>query len=350
MESHSVQGELNASGRIDDCQLSIVDSNRQSTIVNQQSGSLSAGMRRTTTEDDITADVLRRLEATPDPRLREIMTNLVRHLHAFVKDVQLTEAEWFAAIRFLTETGQLSSEKRQEFILLSDTLGVSMVVDLMNHRRPNGATESTVFGPFHREGAPELPAGGNIAPFDHDGVPTIVTGRVLDLTGRPIAGALLDVWQTASNGLYDSQDPSISGLHMRGKFRTDADGQYLVRTVRPVHYQIPGDGPVGCMLRATNRHPWRPAHIHFLVSADGYEPVTTHIFDDVDPYLDSDAVFAVKDSLICRFERHDRADESAVRFGIDRLGMTPPYCTATFDFVLKPIDSPASTSIEARVT
>jgi len=287
--------------------------------------------RSATTEDDITNEVLRRFEATPDARLRQVMQSLVRHLHAFVKDVELTEAEWFATIQFLTDTGHLCDDKRQEFILLSDTLGVSMVVDLINHRKPEGATESTVFGPFHRDGAPELPAGGNIAPRDTAGMPAVITGRVLDLNGQPIAGARLDVWQADSSGRYDSQYADSSELHMRGRFRTGADGRYVVRTVRPVYYAIPTDGPVGRMLRATNRHPWRPAHVHFVVSADGYEPVTTHLFDDVDPYLDSDTVFAVKDSLICTFLQHDTRDETA-----ERLGIAPPFCTAHFDFVLKP--------------
>ena len=286
---------------------------------------------RTTTENDITNEVVRRFEATKDARLQQIMQSLVRHLHAFVKDVELTEPEWFQAIEFLTEAGHMCSDKRQEFILLSDTLGVSMLVDLINHRKPGGATESTVFGPFHREGAPELPAGGNMAPRDKGGTATLVSGRVLDLDGRPIEGALLDVWQTDSSGLYDSQHTDSDELHMRGKFRTVADGRFLIRTVRPVHYQIPSDGPVGRMLRATNRHPWRPAHIHFVVSADGYDSLTTHIFDSVDEYLDSDVVFAVKESLITNFELHQERDPDA-----ERLGIEPPFCTAQFDFVLKP--------------
>lgn len=288
-------------------------------------------MRRSTTEDDITAAVLARFAATPDPRLRQIMLALIRHLHAFVKEVELTEAEWFQAIEILTEAGQMCSDKRQEFILFSDTLGVSMVVDLIGHRKPEGATESTVFGPFHRLGAPDLPPGGNIAHRDTTGVPTLVSGRVLDLDGRPVAGALLDVWQTQTNGLYDSQDQSLDGLHMRGKFRTDGDGRYLIRTVRPVNYPIPSDGPVGAMLRATGRHPMRPAHIHFVVTADGYEAVTTHIFDRADPYLASDAVFAVKDSLICDFVRHETPTPEAAA-----LGIAGPMLTAEFDFVLKP--------------
>src|SRR5213083_29471 len=201
--------------------------------------------RGPTTEDDITAEVLRRLESTPDARLREIMLALVRHVHAFVKDVNLTEREWRTAIQFLTETGRICDEKRQEFILLSDALGVSMVVDLINHRKPDGATESTVFGPFHREGAPELPAGGNIAPRDKKGIPTVVSGRVLALDGGHISGARLDVWQADSSGLYDSQYAETDELHLRGQFRTDEEGRFLIRTVRPVYYAIPTDGPVG---------------------------------------------------------------------------------------------------------
>lgn len=285
----------------------------------------------TTTEDDITQETLRRFEGTPDPRLREIMLSLVRHLHGFVKDVQLTEAEWFDAIAFLTATGQTCNDHRQEFILLSDTLGVSMVVDLINHRKPAGATESTVFGPFHRPGAPEMPFGGDIAGPGAKGTPAVVHGRVLDPSGAPIVNALLDVWQANDDGFYDSQLPDPEQLRMRGRFRSDANGRYMVKTTRPVNYPIPSDGPVGLMLRATDRHPWRPAHVHFVVSADGYEPVTTHLFDSVDPYLTSDAVFGVKDSLIVNFEEHAPEDEAASRFG-----MRQPFVTAEYDFILKP--------------
>jgi len=217
------------------------------------------------------------------------------------------------------------------------------VVDLINHRKPDGATESTVFGPFHRLGAPELPPGGNIAHLDKTGTPTLVSGRVLDLDGEPIEGALLDVWQTQSSGLYDSQDERLKELHMRGKFRTDVEGRFLIRTMLPVNYPIPSDGPVGAMLRKTGRHPWRPAHIHFVVSAEGYEPVTTHIFDRTDEYLSSDAVFAVKDSLICDFVRHENSGGEAARLGID-----PPFYTAHFDFRLKAATEQGSTVLDAQ--
>ncbi|HXP05594.1 MAG TPA: intradiol ring-cleavage dioxygenase [Stellaceae bacterium] len=297
-------------------------------------------MPRSTTEDDITASVLARFAATPDPRLRRIMLALITHLHQFVKEVELTEAEWFQAIEILTEAGKMCSDKRQEFILFSDSLGVSMVVDLIGHRKPEGATESTVFGPFHRLGAPEMPPGGNIAHRDTVGVPTLVSGRVLDLHGKPIANAELDVWQTQSNGLYDAQDTNPNELHMRGKFHSDSKGRYLLRTVLPVNYPIPSDGPVGAMLKATGRHPWRPAHIHFVLTADGYDPVTTHIFDRTDPYLDSDAVFAVKDSLICDFVRHESPTPEAAK-----LGIGGPVYTTEFDFVLKLAGADAKTDV-----
>jgi hydroxyquinol 1,2-dioxygenase len=285
----------------------------------------------TTTEDDITNETLRRFEGTPDPRLREIMLSLTKHLHAFVKEVQLTEAEWLEGIKFLTATGHKCDDIRQEFILLSDTMGVSMVVDLINHRKPAGATESTVFGPFHRAGAATLEMGGHIATDDPNGEPCVVYGRVLDTAGQPIANALLDVWQANSEGFYDSQLPDPEKLRMRGYFRTGADGRFWFKTTRPVHYPIPTDGPVGRMLQATNRHPNRPAHVHFVVSADGYEPVTTHIFDSIDPYLKSDAVFGVKDSLIVDFQQHQPGDALGKQFG-----MTTPFVTAEYDFVLKP--------------
>ena len=300
-------------------------------------------LRRNKNEDDITAEVLARFAATPDPRLRRIMLSLINHLHAFVKEVELTEAEWFRAIEILTEAGKMCSDKRQEFILFSDTLGVSMVVDLLDHRKPEGATEATVFGPFHRLGAPELPAGGNIAHRDKRGVPTLVSGRVLDLDGRPIAGAVLDVWQAQTNGLYDSQDEKPDALHMRGKFRSDAAGRYLIRTVQPVNYPIPSDGPVGAMLKATGRHPLAAGAYPFrrlgrrLRAGDDAHPNRT------DPYLESDAVFAVKDSLICDFVRHEAPGVEA-----GRLRIAPPYYTAEFDFRLTPAATAQSTVMDAQ--
>lgn len=287
--------------------------------------------QRPTTEDDITLEVLRRFESTEDPRLKHIMQSLVKHIHAFLKEVQLQESEWWKGIEFLTRTGHMCNERRQEFILLSDTLGVSMLTDLISNRKPAGSTESTVFGPFHRADAPERKYGDSIVGADRHGIITYMSGRVTDLHGNPIPGAELDVWQAAADGLYDVQDPSLNEMNMRGKFRADKNGRYLVKTTRPVAYQIPADGPVGEMLRATNRHAWRPAHVHFAVSAPGYSPVTTHVFDSVDKYLDEDAVFGVKNSLIAEFKQHMTRDEAARKFGAE-----PPFCTCEFDFVLAP--------------
>lgn len=285
---------------------------------------------RTKTEDDITNEVLRRFDDTQDPRLRQIMQSLVKHLHAFVRDVELTEAEWMTGIQFLTDVGHTCAGNRQEFILLSDTLGISILVDLLSHRKPAGATETTVIGPFFRDGAPELPAGANMAASDPTGQPTLIAGRVTDMEGKPIANALLDVWQSSSEGLYDSQMGDGEELHMRAKYRTDGDGRYLVRTTRPKHYPVPTDGPVGRMLDATNRHPWRPPHVHFVISAPGYETLVTHIFDKTGKYLDSDTVFAVKDSLITEFAERTEPDDRA-----RQLGVPAPYAEVHYDFVLK---------------
>ena len=285
---------------------------------------------RNMTESEITNEVLRRFDANDNTRVKQVISSLLTHLHAFVREVELTEEEWFEGIKFLTETGQKCTETRQEYILLSDTLGISMLVDLINHRKPNGATESTVFGPFYTPGAPDMENGGNIARHD-DGAACFVSGRVTDLDGTPIKGALLDVWQTASNGFYDSQDPNQPDFNMRGKFHSDEDGYYRIQTVCPVSYSIPVDGPVGKMLKLTGRHPNRPAHIHFIVSAQGFEKVTTHLFDDTDSYIDSDAVFGVKDALVCKFERHDSREEAAQR------NVVVPFFTVDYDFVLVPV-------------
>jgi hydroxyquinol 1,2-dioxygenase len=255
---------------------------------------------RNLSEADLTDAVLARLARCEDARFKEIMTSLIRHLHAFVREVELTEAEWLEGIRFLTATGQKCDADRQEYILLSDVLGVSMLVDALAHKKPTGATESTVLGPFYIEGAPELETGADICK-SAGGEPTTVRGRVLSLDGKPIAGAVLDVWQTAANSLYSSQDPAQECYNMRGRFRSDAEGRYRFRTVKPVSYPVPTDGPVGRILNAMGRHPMRPAHIHFIVSAPDHETVATHIFAKGDRYLDSDVVFAVKNSLVADF-------------------------------------------------
>lgn len=286
------------------------------------------------TEEQITQNVLDSMADTPDPRLKTVMTSLINHLHAFIREVELSEEEWARGIQFLTRTGQICDEKRQEFILFSDITGVTMLVDAINHRSPGKATESTIFGPFYREGAPELPTGANISQ-DGRGEPVIVTGRVLSTDGTPIPDALLDVWETDENGLYEQQDPHQPDMNLRGKFRTDRDGRYSFVGIKPVSYAIPNDGPVGQLLRALGRHPFRPAHIHLLVSAEGFVPVTTHLFVKGDPYLDSDAVFGTKDSLVVDFIQHDNQEEAA------RYHVPMPYYKVEYDFVLKPLGEQA---------
>jgi catechol 1,2-dioxygenase len=268
-----------------------------------------------TTPTDITAAVIDSFGRCSDPRLREVMQALARHLHAFADEVELTHEEWTHAIRILTETGQITDERRQEFILWSDSLGLSMLVDALEHRLPAGATESTVLGPFYVPGAPWREYGASIAE-EHAGVPALVHGRVLDTDAQPIAGAELDVWQNGDDRLYAVQRPEAPEDHLRGRFRTRDDGSYAFVAVRPVPYPIPFDGPVGKMLAATGRHPWRPAHIHMIARADGYQTLTTHIFDRDSEYLDSDAVFAVKPSLIRQF-RERSPDDPARPPGLD---------------------------------
>ena len=256
-----------------------------------------------TTEDGITAEVVSRLDATPDPRLREIMQAAVRHLHAFAKEVRLTNEEWYAGIQFLTATGQKCTDTRQEFILLSDTLGFSTLLDIINNAHPEDVvTESTILGPFYVPDSPWRENGESMVEFDCGGEPSILRGRVVGPDGEPIAGAVLDVWQNAANTFYAVQQPDVQPpTNLRGRYRTDSEGRFDIRGVRPTDYPIPSDGPVGDLLKRTGRHEWRAAHVHVKVSADGYQPVTTHVFDRTSKYMDSDTVFGVKDSLIADF-------------------------------------------------
>jgi hydroxyquinol 1,2-dioxygenase len=284
-----------------------------------------------TTPADITAAVEASFADCEDPRLREVMQALVRHLHAFAVDVGLTEQEWRAAIAALTATGHITDEHRQEFILWSDALGISMLVDALANLRPPGATESTVLGPFYVPGAPELENGANIA-VEPAGVPTWVHGHVRDLDGAPIANAELDVWQNGDDRLYAVQKPEGPEDHLRGRFRTRDDGSYAFLAVRPVPYPIPDDGPVGKMLAATGRHPWRPAHIHMIVRAEGYATVTTHVFDAASEYLDSDAVFAVKPSLMREIAPRPADDPERPD------GVEGEWASLECEFVLVPAD------------
>jgi catechol 1,2-dioxygenase len=289
-----------------------------------------------TTAGDLTAEVIDRLEHCPDPRLRELVTGVIRHLHAFALEESLTDAEWMAGIRFLTEVGGMCSDQRQEFMLLSDTLGLSMLVDQINHGSGGSATESTVLGPFYVEGSPWRTNGDAITD-DLGASPLLVSGHVRDTSGRALAGATVDVWQNATNRLYAVQDARQSPENLRGRFRTDDDGAFAFRTARPVDYPIPDDGPVGRMLDATGRHPWRPAHIHFKVCTDGCVPVTTHVFDSESAYLDSDAVFGVKQSLVRKLVAHDPAVQPAP------AGIQGSWYTVDIDIVLQP-EAPALSS------
>ncbi|MGW0421501.1 intradiol ring-cleavage dioxygenase [Streptomyces sp. NPDC003015] len=278
----------------------------------------------------VTEEALAGLHATTDPRLRELLAGLIGHLHDFVRETRLTQQEWEKAIAFLTATGQKCTDTRQEFILLSDVLGVSMLVETLNGNRVRGATESTVLGPFHMTESPVRELGDDID-LVGGAEPCVVSGRVLSADGPPLPGAVLDVWQADDRGFYDVQQPDVQPAgNGRGLFTTDAEGRFWFRTCVPAPYPIPTDGPVGDLLRAMGRHPYRPAHIHFIAAAEGHTPVTTHIFVAGSDYLDSDAVFAVKQSLVQDFATTD--DPSlAAEFGIPN-----PFRHARFDLVLEP--------------
>ncbi|MFE9764234.1 intradiol ring-cleavage dioxygenase [Streptomyces sp. NPDC005808] len=277
----------------------------------------------------LTGEVVDSFQRTADPRLHELLTALTRHLHDFVRETEPTMQEWERAIGFLTATGQMSSDTRQEFILLSDVLGISMLVETINGHRDPGATESTVLGPFHMTQSPVRELGANID-LVGSGEPCVVRGRVLSADGTPLPGAVLDVWQADPEGFYDVQRPDIQPAgNGRGLFTADAEGRFWFRTCLPSPYPIPTDGPVGELLKATDRHPYRPAHIHFIASAAGHAPVTTHIFVAGSAYLDSDAVFAVKESLVQDFAETD--DPSLAR----EFGVANPFRYTHFDLVLE---------------
>ena len=288
------------------------------------------------TEADSVEVVTGRNAGATDARLKAVMEVITRKLHEAVKEIEPTQDEWMAAILFLTRTGQISTDWRQEYILLSDVLGVSMLVDAIVHRKPSGASESTVLGPFHVADAPHLPMGADIC-LDHKGEPMLVSGRVLDPSGNPVAGATLDVWQANDEGFYDVQQKGLQpDFNLRGIFRTGADGRYWFRAVKPKYYPIPDDGPVGQLLAALGRHPYRPAHLHYIIKADGFQALTTHIFDPHDPYITSDAVFGVKASLLASFEHVDDAQRASA------AGIEGPYWAVEHDFVLAHLGSEAA--------
>src|SRR3954469_2115359 len=245
---------------------------------------------------NITETVLETFDECADPRFKEIITTMVKHLHAAVRELKLTPEEWLGAIKFLTDVGQTCTPNRQEFILLSDTLGVSALVNIMASH-PNESTTPSLLGPFFRENAPMLKTGDTIAPNDPGGAIEMI-GKVTDKAGKPIAGALIDVWQTGSDGLYDIQTDKPEVMDLRGRFKTETDGTYRFRTALPIGYGVPMDGPVGAMLTAGSRHGFRPAHIHFLLSAPGHQELATALYLAGDPHIDSDAVFGVSQALI----------------------------------------------------
>ena len=287
---------------------------------------------RNLADEELTQAVLASFADSRSDRFEEVVRSLVSHLHAFASDVQLTEAEWLAGIDFLTRTGHITDEKRQEFILLSDVLGLSMLVVGLNHSKHAEVTPSTVFGPFFVDGSPAFANGDDIA-NGAPGEPCLVHGRILSVTGEPVAGARIEVWQADDDGFYDVQHDGLDEPRGRGHLYSESDGRFWFWSVKPQHYPIPSDGPVGDLLGAANRSPMRPAHVHIMVSAERYETVTTHVFADGDPYLDSDAVFGVKSELVAPVVRHEpgRAPDGREFDG--------PYWSITYDIVLAPAGS-----------
>ena len=282
-------------------------------------------------DTELTEAVIRSFEETPDPRAKFLLEELVKSLHDYVRKTDLTFAEWEYAIDFLTRTGQKCTPVRQEFILLSDVMGVSMLVDAVNHRERAGATETTVLGPFYVGEHKAMPHGADISPR-LDGEPMFVQSRVTDLAGKPLANVPVDVWHADNEGYYDSQksDYETHGPSSRARFITDADGRFFFRTILPCSYPIPTDGPVGEMIMQTRRHPMRPAHVHFLVNAPGYEPLITHVFIEGDKYLDSDVVFGVKNELVAKIDK--RTDSPMP----DGKPAGRPWHLMTYDFRMKP--------------
>ena len=286
---------------------------------------------RNVTKDNITDVFMGYLADDVDPRLREVMGSLVKHLHAFAKEVNLTHAEWNKGIEFLERGGEISDAERHEFVLLSDVLGLSSLVDML-HSVPEG-TSSSVLGPFHVSGAPDIPFGHDMKRH-YEGEVLLAKGRVTDTKGNPIDGAKIDIWQTAPNGLYSSQDPEQDTYSFHGIQTVGSDGRYGFTTVKPVSYTVPSDGPVGDILRACGRHPWRPSHLHYIVTAEGYRPLVTEIFPDDDPYLDEDTVFGVREDLVMAYVRQPAAsfpDGYHLSGKVDQ-----DYLVADFDLKLVP--------------
>src|ERR1700754_842212 len=297
-------------------------------------------------ESELTAAVIKSFEETPDPRAKFLLQELVKSLHDFVRKTDLTFEEWEYAIDFLTRTGHKCTDLRQEFILLSDVMGVSMLVDAVNHREREGATQTTVLGPFYVGEHKQVPHGSDISPYNKTGEKMFVQSRVTDLDGKPLAGVPVDIWHADDDGFYDSQKPThaTQGPSSRARLITVADGRFFSRTILPCSYPIPTDGPVGEMIMQTRRHPMRPAHVHFLVNAKGYEPLITHVFIDGDKYLDSDVVFGVKDELVARIEKRGEATMP------DGKPAAAPWHLMTYEFHMKPGGGAAPKPMAAKAT
>lgn len=284
---------------------------------------------RNVTPDTLEGELLALMSEDTDPRLRVVVTALVKHLHAFAKEVGLTHAEWRKGLELLTKAGEITDEERNEFVLFSDVLGLSSLVDMLHS--PADCTNSSVLGPFHILGAPTLPVGGDMI-GDNPGQQVVVEGHVRDTDGNPIAGANIEIWQTADNGLYSNQDAAQSEYNLRVSMTTGDDGRYALSTVRPAPYLVPTDGPVGELLNATGRHAWRPSHLHFIIQADGYRSLVTEVFPSDDPYLDKDAVFGVRTDLVMEYAPGDHsalADDIIAR---DKLANG--FAKVDFDFIL----------------
>ncbi len=258
---------------------------------------------KTVTIDNITDLVIDAMSDDTSPRVRDILTSLVRHMHDFTREVKLTPEEWWIGIDFMSRAGKMTDDKRNEFILVADILGMESLVDAISHDVQENETDSAILGPFFREGAPELAAGASTAQRgEADGPSVLLRGRITATDGSPVANAVINVWETGPEGLYEQQDPNQPDMNLRGRFRSDKNGDYLIRAVRPISYPIPFDGPGGDLLQITGRHPYRPAHIHMVVEAEGYRKLISQIYDSEDKYLESDSVFAVKGSLIVEFK------------------------------------------------
>lgn len=285
---------------------------------------------RNVTKDTLTQTFLDYCRAETSPRLRFVLENLVGHLHDSIRETELTHDEWRKAIELLTKAGEITTPERNEFVLFSDVLGISSLVDMVNSRPE--ATSSSVLGPFHILGAPDLPYGGDLK-RDNDGATVIVEGKVRDMQGKPIAGAVIELWQTAENGLYSNQDGAQPEYNLRASIQVGDDGAYALTTVRPSPYSVPDDGPVGELLRATGRHAWRPSHLHFIIKAPGYRSLVTEVFPSDDPYLDEDAVFGVREDLIMEYvEQNDTTRIPDIFEAKDKIAA--PYFKVDFDFVL----------------